>query len=152
MPLVNPLPATGIVYNGGTVADALNERAFVLVFSHQFSSAQNIYLFHGRNYSHISPARMAFDAKITGVGFKILRGATLPAATDIEIYKNADITGSTPTEGNAIVDEVFALGTDGGFAAISPEVDVDAGDILGCYVRSAGQVQFPNVSLYCRRR
>lgn len=150
MTLFNPPPVGSIPYDGVTVEEALDQRTFSLVFERGISSSQNLFMASGLLPANIVALRMTFDATIVGLSLEIQRTFTLPADTDVEIYKNADIAGSTPPEGNAIVDETFLAASTGGIAVL--DVDVDENDTIGPYIRSVGQVRYPRVVLYMRRR
>ena len=67
---------------------------------------------------------------------------------DAEVYKNGEIV-TTPTEGNAIVDYEMV---DVGISYSLLSVDLDAGDRISIYQRSAGTVNRPSVDLIIRRR
>jgi len=66
---------------------------------------------------------------------------------DAEVYRNADV-GGVPTEGNALVD----LPISGTSNYEETTVDVDAGDRIGIFQRSAGNIPYPRVDVFFRRR
>lgn len=95
--------------------------------------------------TNLSPYVMPFDATIVA----ITAAGNANETWDGEVYRNTDVrTGGIPTDGNKLT-EIQVSAADS--ATVVVNVDVDAGDEIGIFMRGSS-IDRPSVTVYFVRR